>query len=607
MSKLGENLARPQEAAQPELDAQASLFEGHALVTNVLSQQIEQRLAFLNRGEMLIIDDHNQLHESKASLYDAGHTAQVTFMRDERNKIVVFDGLPSYNGVKVGGSDTKILGAISLSEGAMVQFGSMKFVLPGVEPKGDGRFDQILADIYALQPGEKLTVGRRPYLDLKLPGDVSRLHATIERLEDVEIEGISRRLYRVRDGIPSSQGTYVESSEGTWEAVHAPLRLAQDRHVRIGPDGPVVQLPDPPLEDERNDIQALHRSIMDGSELQQRLAEKLKGREMSVGEFTVQHDRTCFLRNPDVDFDDKLKVSPKQAAILGVHIREGLKLIREEKYEEAISHFSNESVLKFCGFRFEQNNVMGINELTPKRVYEALQFVAMRSWFKPGSLTVYPSYACLNPDVFPKNDEERQLLRDFQREVCLVYAEETTHAYQLALGRNVSKKGELISGSNAHEVDVAQLFREQRVPMSHLYLAERYEEREIVLKRLEGYQTKEHVAEIKGLLAALPPGESLVVGRNPLRNGAKEGQHGYKIKVTDNVAEEFGLLSRSHVTITKQHDGRYKIEDGLDGIKSSKGFYSTDECGIWRKRRGWQICDSGSLVRLGKYFQIQLP
>ncbi len=574
-------------------------------------EPIEDQLASLKRGEFFIVDANGAPHQSKCSLYDGQAAPQCMFERTDDNRLLVSDGLPSLNGIYAAGSSVPIAGSILLPAGTPVSMGSLNITIPraAISPPITAE-DLITNDIYHLEPGQHFTFGRASHQVLDLPSNVSRVHASIERLEDVERDGATTRIYRITNGVPSKQGTYVESPDGTWQGIHGSCEVAPGRRLRLGLEGPIVEVPAAPLQDERNNMVKLLQSILNAPRPPRDYSMELRGHELPIGDFSIAHDRSCFMRNPELDFGSRMIVTPVQAAVLGQHIREGGKLIREERYEEAINHFEKSHVLKYCGFEFDRNNYFGLSKLTGEAATYVLDWVASRSWFIPGQKKVYPSFADIPRELVPKDEREKGILHDFRRELCEIYAEEWLHAYQLALGGvPVSKKGELIRGYQKLEVDVAQFFKEQRIPLSHNFLARRYAEREIQLKKLDGFQTEEQVQEISALISALAPGSSLRIGRSDFKRPDKEkvDSQFYQIGFEGKIPEDYLSLSRAHATITKLHDGRFEIEDGVNGAPSRKGIYAPDSYAIWRKVSGSQICEAGTPVRLGRYFQFFLP
>lgn len=326
-------------------------------------------------------------------------------------------------------------------------------------------------------------------------------------------------------------------------------------------------------------------------------AAKLKGVELSRGSMTVACDMTMLILNPDIDYAI-LTVKPDQAQLLGRHIRAGLELLRDKKYIEAVRHFEDEKILEECSFQFVPGNFFRLRDLHPNTIANTITDIAQRSWFYSDG-RVSPSYGILPegydineviPPIQPEMSElekqeikgklyDREQAQNFLREVALIYAEEWTHAYQRALGRLVSKKGMLLSGTEAHEHDIAEYFRENGVEMSELFLS-RYG-RDDALKRLKGTQTEAELNKIASALRGLDSGKSC------------------DLSLTGKLVNP----SEAKLRIEKLANGLYK----LTALDHKTPIFVPDSFGIWRRVKVSFELAPLERVRIGPNFEVRLP
>lgn len=319
-----------------------------------------------------------------------------------------------------------------------------------------------------------------------------------------------------------------------------------------------------------------------------------------------------YLDRPEID-RKYLKANFGQATILGGHIVRGLDLIKEKKFSEAIKHFANEEIASFAGFRYSEGNVIGVGdfEQTPEgyaNLIHKINFAAMRSWFYPDhdnsfGGTISPSRAGnFSFSKQPRSEVESEMLNFLNQESALIAAEEWIHAYQNALGKNVSRAAELLVGVASDEEDVPQFMREQGVALSPLYMS-RYNRKE-VLDRLDGIEDSKEALSIAAKIAAMEINTKQVIGtgdscdiviRKCRPNLAEKSSEEYRaIKQKDKV-------SPTHLEITKISADLYQVKN----LSAEPSFYK-DQLGFWRKIAGVQELKAGSVVRLGPFYEISL-
>jgi len=575
---------------------------------------------------------------------------QATFRKTCDGDYLIRDGTPSKNGIEVCdtlGLPHVLENSLVIPEGTRIVFAKcIEMILPGNNPD-TAPLEPALERVKAMKTGECCIIGRHPWFAQILLRNqhISRLHATLERLPDLTMEGNSLRCYRLSEGVRSPYGTFVQNEDGSWQELEGWTMLSTGRKIRFNcqEDTPSFQLPKPPEKTAK--FPEYQPSALNGS---------LMSISQEGAGFAHSAESLSF-RDPGKD-RKFLAVKPAQAHQLGLHICNGLTLLREALslykaalfgdpadglddarraqaerqcriFREVMTHFSNMYVLQLCGFRYEEGNMFGLAGLTPDEVRETLTRIAMRSWYMPESRVVQPSYGDL-PQGFDFNRasaSEVALAREFMREVCLIYAEEWTHAYQHALGQNVSKKGAFFTGPDAHEHDVAQFLREQQIEMSPLYLS-RYG-REEALEQAKGIQSSAQQNAMAAALRALPPGKLMVFGRNGdfkinapdldeylaehprMAQLMKADPGAYNRERVEKFLEKsYREISFRHMGVIKKAGGGYLIYYAPGADPRTCKIFAPDTYGIWRlmTTRSTTLPPGGK-VRMGAHFQIELP
>ena len=581
----------PEEALSPAAQNLSDSAFNHGL--SAMVPIVEERLMNLKVGEELLLNE--RLHEC-----DRGDITMLTFKKTESGEFEVTNGINSLNGthILVDGVKQQIESFAPVKGGELMAFGSSRVIVPNERFAAETPLQFALED---LSPGDSLLIGRNYFPELGTK--TSRQHATITRGEDYEgPDGHPKALYLLSDSIKHSRAVLVDTPEGGFEEIEGKTTIGPGRSIKIA-GGPTIDLPEPMAKLNYTQMVQGQQSPL-ASMTQSMMSMDMRSRGGSM---------TMMFRAPQDLDESRMIVAPVKAQLLGLHIHEGLRLIRQEKYAEARKHFNNERVLEECGFRLDQGNMIwkNVTEITAKDVYDVIQQAAGRSWFMRDGHNngrVIASYGHLmkEGELSPK---EEMLLKELDREVCLIEAEERIHAYQMALGGPVSKRGallEYIPGErDVMEHDVAQLFVEQKVPMSPMY-TQRYG-RDEALKKLTSYTSPVEQKNIRATLLRAELNKPIVFGRRPA------GDPQVRIEtVTEGLRPDLAALRSQnlskqvasvHATVTPRGAGRYDVRPVSDGTP----VFQRDSHGIWRALKGTETLRSGQRVRLGSSFEFKLP
>lgn len=530
----------------------------------------------------------------------------VRTINSETNKpeLILYNGRLSLNqiGREVNGKLSKIEHSAIFQEGdklflsndTSIQF---KSPYPQISNFDLSQLPQWEQDIYNLNVGEEVVVGRMNY-----PCEdrcVSRIHATIRRLDDLnDNNGSPIAIYKVSDGKRVKDGPQVLNDNGKWEDVTR-LVLKPNRQFRLSRDGITRTVQEELYYENGNAV----------ADIPVNRDHKLTGNIMhSICQGSIEAN-TCFMR-PETDLNKNLFVLPSQAAAFGVFLKKGLILLANEQYDEAMKHLINVGQLTVCGYFVDHENRFfraNVSEVTRENVIEMIDKIAANSWFFPVSRKISPSYGNIVKNEGLPNTEEQHLLNEFKREIAVIFAEEVIHGYQHALGRNVSKKGELLSGMDAHEYDVALVLLEQGVKISDMYLERYGRAKEINL--LKGIQRDFQQKDIQDLTIKLKPNELLILGSNPTTSNTNH--HIYKITTPKDASNDevnaYKKIARTQLAIKALSNGNYEASNLLWYTENPElRCYTTDSYGIWRPLIRPKELNSGARVRIGQYFEIKI-
>jgi hypothetical protein len=470
---------------------------------------IERALCYLEPGKYLFIDTGGGIHLEKTEFLSGEKNILFSVKGEADGSYVLFPSLPPRNNTHVGnGGETEFHAKDSLKHSVVLNSGeivslanSVIFKIPSsLSPLSDSELSpelQIENRLAKAEVGARYFIGRKFY---ELPENVSRLHVTIEILSKNELtEGNFDLKVRVWPGQPSKQQISFSSTGVEEHTLTGSKTLNPGAKLNCGETIGTITLPynSGSTFELSKDTYERVKSAAD-EESKSFLATMIK--PSAEGEFTLQHIDKARSYTSRAEAEKALKI-----VMLEHFIRDGLELIKVGKHKESINHFSTVAPLAALGYQLEQNNVIPLSELTDKAARDNLFMVASRSWFKISEKMVYPSLGMLRNGLEPKNDEERKVLRRWQRELGLIYAEEWTHGLQDAAGGLVSKKAALIHYlPNNFEADVALYFQELGMPLSYHYVVERYASRQLAFSLTKGLQTDAEQKQLQALFESLP-------------------------------------------------------------------------------------------------------
>ena len=479
------------------------------------SAEVAQKLTHLKPQESLYLGtgDTAVTKDGREQLISGKVESTATFRRTQE-EFTVYSGMPPRNATYCGSGPipsprgiretSTMLHPVILNSGDWIALTpEVTFQVPSnrlMAPPTTAQ-EMVVQKILEASVGETLTLGRSS--TLPLPSVVSRNHITVNILkksEDPETGAVELRL-RVVPGKPSRYPTIRIHEDGRTEEIHGSAKLPGGSSVRFGEKGTTVTLPHPPHSANSVSLD-MHKSILsnDIRSAHQSLRTFVGG--VDLGEFSedVQGRERVTLKDPE-----KLV----KGNLLQNHITMALVMIREGRAEDAVAHLSNQAILNFLGYSLEENNLFRLCSLDKESVKNNLLDVARRSWFKSKEKLVYPSISCLSEELAnkEKTPEELDLLKRWEKELALIYAEEYTHALQDYLQEPVSRKAAFAVGASKNfdnEADVALFFFEQGVNLSYEFIENRYASRAHAIKRALGTQTPEQQALLTEQVLSTP-------------------------------------------------------------------------------------------------------
>lgn len=158
------------------------------------------------------------------------------------------------------------------------------------------------------------------------------------------------------------------------------------------------------------------------------------------------------------------------------HIAQGLQLIREGHYEEAIQHFHNQKAAQGIGYKLENNAADLFVREIPTRQDDIDQLVnqyaplsmsfSETKWIKLARINFIAG--ALYDELKPQTPDEEKALRQIRQEEALIHAEEHIHALQQVLGRNITFLTPNVPDD--YEIDIATTLAAEKVPMTDAFL-----------------------------------------------------------------------------------------------------------------------------------------
>lgn len=556
---------------------------------------IEKRLLDMSVGETISLG--KDLRDSSGK-----NEAVISFKKIRANEYEVRNGNFSLNSTEaiISGNTVEVTLPVFLKPGDVIRMTVHEETIS--ENPTTQNPSALSVAITNLVPGQKLVIGRINFPDLG--GKISRRHCTLTRLDDIKNNGgKTTKIYELSDGARTSYEISVLSEGGYWHNLDYNQTLISGNKIKLFIDNNeiLITIPSPHSFDFTNFLCA--------------------DQDLDSLNFTdIQH--SLFARAPsDAEYITGNKI---HAEALGAYIKDGLELIRNGDYAKARMHFTQVKALERCGFKLEENRVLysEAEEITGKIAYDLLSEVAFNSWFMHEQNLVYPSFGELTKKDGQPTEEEQKIINDFNREVVLIYAEEWVHAYQALLNGCISKKAELYSALprtsqgnplfNFEEIDVAQFFKEQNVPLSQAFL-ERYERDKAILL-LKHYSSDAEKKLFRDSLILADLNKRIFIGLDTsLDNtcfGRNEGHNYISIAKRADIPEELQPLRAKHIEeqikenpliITPLGSGKYEVRP-LFGHT-----FRRDNYGIWRVMQKVQELSSGTTLRLGPSFEFTLP
>jgi pSer/pThr/pTyr-binding forkhead associated (FHA) protein len=370
---------------------------------------------------------------------------------------------------RIEGGSTQILPA-----GTRIRLGgatdeSTQFTLPSVDRAGSQPVNgasELLLRLENLKPGDTVNIGRLTLSELAPYGAVSRDHATIGL-------NTANRTYVVTDR--SSNGTYYRAPQG-WAQV---------------PPGQSVELP------AGTDIRLGHSH---GSYLftlptsrQFSTATPSDAPPNSSGQAGRSAAQPLFphlsesAEVPGAATDRRLSgLTVGQVRRVQAYVDQGMELLREGRYEEALRHFRTPRVATENGFRL--NGSARTYWPTPKafadknKAIEAANLNAQQSSYNYESRTITPPAPGFHQDaeLAPFGPEAINNHKEFVHSMALTAAEEWLHALQHASGGSLAPAAADMARANgweySEEADVAVFMRSRGIEVPSHYW-QRYADR----------------------------------------------------------------------------------------------------------------------------------
>lgn len=601
-----------QATRQPETPAASRLSHMPKL------ERIEGALRYLIPGAEIYVDTAGEVHRSKKPFLNGGRFALATFRAEESGVFTVYRGIPprfnTYCQSGNNSADSHISPAgelplqysTTMRSGDIIRMGKdFSFTIPRTRCSEIKTGPDALSERVAnASVGDFVPLGRSAAAGrVGIPSSVSRVHVTVEILSSTKgPDGKLDIRLRVFPGILGSEPIFLQRSAEDLEEVTGATRAASGATAVLGALG-VVTLPHPEnsLGDlaDRLSVCFSRHDLKGADQLLNSIAPGVVVRPFSQA--ACREDRVPI---GECELDLQLRA-------LRVYITKGLHLIRDNKHEDAVEHFKKSGALETLGYRFEENHAYQLNVLTGDAVIDLVRRVASDSWFKINERVVYPSFGMLKEGLKPQSEAECELLRHFNKEVALLFAEEYTHALQDAKGGLVSRKAILLRG-HQHEADVALFFAECGVGLSNDFWMARYPERREAMIRAHGLQSEEEAHMMTNLIKETPLGGSFMIGGDIQQ--AYPGTVGLSIsndpapRLTDEENQvrrrARAELMPAEAKIIKCSDGSFAVCPAITGVVSH--VYVPDEAGYYQPLERGRTLTPGTPIYLGRGFRFEL-
>lgn len=489
-------------------------------------EKIRTQLEALRPGEFLYVDTTGEGVLAKDPFLKGERNGLTSFRRERDNSFTVFSGMPPVNTTHCGSFETAPPNPFSppLRSHAVLNSASRDFVvLAGlIVPIPDRapaiiqtQADALAKKIFKAKVGEAVTVGRLDFA-ASLPKDdrlgvVSRIHITATKVHHRDRgDGTADIRVVVVPGQPSKEVTSVVTRGGEVQTILGERNVKGGTTLQLGSPNQRITLPHDPdsMDYASESIRELRRN--GNIEAYQHSLNTIV--ECTSPERYITEGAHLFRFRSGTS--SALTATAKEAMkLLWDHVREGLTLIRDERFDEALDLFRDEHLLRTLGYRYEENNVIFLQKITYDDVKANLVDIASRSWFRCDDKLVYPSVGYLRNGLEPSKPEEHDLIRRWKKEYSLIVAEEYTHAIQHIIGGPVSQTADIagivpryLNAPCDYEADIALFFYEQGVHLSHEFLVQRYESRDRALDKVRGPQPKEKLEPLTESILSAPFG-----------------------------------------------------------------------------------------------------
>jgi hypothetical protein len=439
---------------------------------------------------MLFVDATGKAHDDKTDILKQKIPPLVSFRKEPDGSFRVYTGLPPRNTTQCGSGEMpdvskldrypEMQAPVVLNSGDWI---SLSSTLPLTIPETPIHTPVTPADklselIASASIGDTVVLGRAAVKECS--SHVSRAHITIKIL-DREQDSPTRMRLRVL-AIPGIEGThpiYEVKPNGHLEEIIGNKTIRAGGTIQLGYDGERVTLPHP--KNSLGEASVIyHQSIIRGDKSANESVMSVFGAEgLKHAQFTALQD----------------------------YVLQAIALIREGRSAEALEHLRTESKeLAASGYELMENNLFSLPKLTFGAVEENLNLVANRSSFNHLRKLIYPSIGVLSPGLKPTNEEERNLLKTWEKNVALIYAEEYVHALQEMHGGAISDYTPILWGKGGvcREADVALLYKRHGIDLSDRLFTNRYATRDAAIQRVEGTQTSAESANFKDSLLSAP-------------------------------------------------------------------------------------------------------
>ena len=556
-----------------------SLGDKNAFPDLSTKQRIENAIKDLSPGEELFVDAKGRIHGGK-SLFAKDRVKPLVSFQATANGYIVTAGLPPKNRTYVSSTEegfqrqnpleyTTTLSSgdfIRLSEECLFQIPNSTEELP--DPKKQrGRLAGtrgLEAHLAHADQGDVIVLGRA--LVDELPLDVSRQHLTATVVnKDLRDDGTFSMTLSVALGVPAEKPVSIVNGENLTPVVGK--RFIVGKTIEAG--GMLIRVPYPKNSIEEQSFHSI--SFFSDEALQNSVVDLIS-------------------RDPNARY-----------SLLAAQIDKGIDLIKDQKYQEAKALFMQEDLLESLGYRFEEARAFITSSLEKEHLEEILRSVAQNSWLRAEDKVIVLALGLLESELVPQTQEQEAHVRDLQKGLSLILAEEYIHVLQDIRGGEVSSLRNMVRAlpSNhefdcASEADVAVYLAERGVELPKSFI-ERYDVRSEALSLLNGEQTEDQKERLKSAIQATPFGQNLPIGRDLITGGHTNSDAG----------RGPALLGDVECFLKRHVDGTFTLEPFKDPTAQPNVFVKDDR-GIFVSLTEPLRVEPGTVFYLGGRYKFTL-